>query len=113
MDQFPDERFLILSPQPNPKTPGAQTPGVFAFEAVEEGVRDICTLVHEHGGQIYLGGANLNALVGIARPGDLRADVSDAKLHKTVCIPHVRGGPGVGPSDVKSISRLFCRQCCA
>jgi glycine dehydrogenase len=73
------------------------THGVF-----EEGVRDICRLVHEHGGQVYFDGANLNALVGLARPGDLGADVCHMNLHKTFCIPHGGGGPGVGPIGVKS-----------
>ncbi|MBI1619267.1 aminomethyl-transferring glycine dehydrogenase [Aquamicrobium zhengzhouense] len=73
------------------------THGVF-----EEGVRDMCALVHEHGGQVYLDGANLNAMVGLARPGDLGADVCHMNLHKTFCIPHGGGGPGVGPIGVKS-----------
>jgi glycine dehydrogenase len=73
------------------------THGVF-----EEGVKDICALVHEHGGQVYLDGANLNALVGLARPGDLGADVCHMNLHKTFCIPHGGGGPGVGPIGVKA-----------
>ena len=73
------------------------THGVF-----EEGVRDICALVHEHGGQVYLDGANLNALVGLARPGDIGADVCHMNLHKTFCIPHGGGGPGVGPIGVKA-----------
>lgn len=73
------------------------THGVF-----EEGVRDICAVVHEHGGQVYLDGANLNALVGLARPGDLGADVCHMNLHKTFCIPHGGGGPGVGPIGVKA-----------
>ena len=73
------------------------THGVF-----EEGVRDICKLVHDHGGQVYFDGANLNALVGLARPGDLGADVCHMNLHKTFCIPHGGGGPGVGPIGVKA-----------
>ena len=73
------------------------THGVF-----EEGVRDICALVHEVGGQVYLDGANLNALVGLARPGDIGADVCHMNLHKTFCIPHGGGGPGIGPIGVKS-----------
>ncbi len=73
------------------------THGVF-----EEGVRDICAVVHEHGGQVYLDGANLNALVGLARPGDIGADVCHMNLHKTFCIPHGGGGPGVGPIGVKA-----------
>jgi glycine dehydrogenase len=73
------------------------THGVF-----EEGVRDICEIVHAHGGQVYLDGANLNALVGLARPGDIGADVCHMNLHKTFCIPHGGGGPGVGPIGVKA-----------
>jgi glycine dehydrogenase len=68
------------------------THGVF-----EEDIREICQAVHEHGGQVYLDGANLNALVGVAAPGEFGADVSHLNLHKTFCIPHGGGGPGVGP----------------
>jgi len=68
------------------------THGVF-----EEDVREICDVVHEYGGQVYLDGANLNALVGCAAPGQFGADVSHLNLHKTFCIPHGGGGPGVGP----------------
>src|SRR5437588_4667749 len=73
------------------------THGVF-----EEQIREICAVVHDHGGQVYLDGANLNALVGIARPGKFGADVSHLNLHKTFCIPHGGGGPGVGPIGVKA-----------
>jgi len=73
------------------------THGVF-----EEGVRDICETIHSHGGQVYLDGANLNAMVGLARPGDIGADVCHMNLHKTFCIPHGGGGPGVGPIGVKA-----------
>jgi glycine dehydrogenase len=73
------------------------THGVF-----EEGIRDLCRIVHDHGGQVYLDGANLNALVGLARPGDIGADVCHMNLHKTFCIPHGGGGPGVGPIGVKA-----------
>ncbi|GJD93957.1 aminomethyl-transferring glycine dehydrogenase [Methylobacterium iners] len=73
------------------------THGVF-----EERVREICDIVHAHGGQVYLDGANLNALVGLARPGDIGADVSHLNLHKTFCIPHGGGGPGMGPIGVKA-----------
>src|SRR5436190_2963200 len=73
------------------------THGVF-----EEHIRDICDVVHEHGGQVYLDGANLNAQVGLARPGDYGADVSHLNLHKTFCIPHGGGGPGMGPIGVKA-----------
>jgi glycine dehydrogenase len=68
----------------------------------EEQIREICAVVHERGGQVYLDGANLNALVGLARPGWLGADVSHLNLHKTFCIPHGGGGPGVGPIGVKA-----------
>ncbi|MBY0298282.1 MAG: aminomethyl-transferring glycine dehydrogenase [Methylobacterium sp.] len=73
------------------------THGVF-----ETRVREICEIVHQHGGQVYLDGANLNALVGLARPGDIGADVSHLNLHKTFCIPHGGGGPGMGPIGVKA-----------
>ena len=68
------------------------THGVF-----EEDVVEICEIVHEHGGQVYIDGANMNALVGVAAPGELGPDVSHLNLHKTFCIPHGGGGPGVGP----------------
>jgi glycine dehydrogenase len=71
------------------------THGVF-----EEAFREICDLVHEHGGQVYLDGANFNALVGLSRPGKIGADVVHLNLHKTFCIPHGGGGPGVGPIGV-------------
>jgi glycine dehydrogenase len=71
------------------------THGVF-----EEEIRKICDMIHEHGGQVYMDGANLNALVGISRPGEFGADVSHLNLHKTFCIPHGGGGPGVGPIGV-------------
>jgi glycine dehydrogenase len=73
------------------------THGVF-----EEHIRDICDIVHAHGGQVYLDGANLNAQVGLSRPGDYGADVSHLNLHKTFCIPHGGGGPGMGPIGVKA-----------
>ncbi|CAN5320677.1 aminomethyl-transferring glycine dehydrogenase [soil metagenome] len=71
------------------------THGVF-----ETAISEICALVHDHGGQVYLDGANLNALIGLARPGRFGADVSHLNLHKTFCIPHGGGGPGVGPVAV-------------
>ncbi|TAK39559.1 MAG: glycine dehydrogenase (aminomethyl-transferring) [Betaproteobacteria bacterium] len=73
------------------------THGVF-----EAGIREICDIVHRHGGQVYLDGANLNALVGLAAPGQFGADVSHLNLHKTFCIPHGGGGPGVGPVAVRA-----------
>lgn len=66
----------------------------------EEHVREVCDLVHHAGGQVYIDGANLNALVGLARPGEIGGDVSHLNLHKTFCIPHGGGGPGVGPVAV-------------
>ncbi|MFC3607665.1 aminomethyl-transferring glycine dehydrogenase [Stutzerimonas tarimensis] len=68
----------------------------------EEGIREICQVIHEHGGQVYMDGANLNALVGLAQPADIGADVSHMNLHKTFCIPHGGGGPGMGPIGVKA-----------
>jgi len=73
------------------------THGVF-----EEEVATVCEITHANGGQVYLDGANLNAMVGLARPGDLGADVSHLNLHKTFCIPHGGGGPGMGPIGVKA-----------
>jgi glycine dehydrogenase len=73
------------------------THGVF-----EEGIIDLCEIVHRYGGQVYMDGANLNALVGLCRPADLGADVCHLNLHKTFCIPHGGGGPGVGPIGVKA-----------
>lgn len=73
------------------------THGVF-----EERIRDICDIVHAHGGQVYLDGANLNAQVGLSRPADYGADVSHLNLHKTFCIPHGGGGPGMGPIGVRA-----------
>jgi glycine dehydrogenase len=67
----------------------------------EAGITELCAIVHEHGGQVYVDGANLNALVGVARPGRFGADVSHLNLHKTFCIPHGGGGPGVGPVAVR------------
>ncbi|MBX9457828.1 MAG: aminomethyl-transferring glycine dehydrogenase [Rhizobium sp.] len=72
------------------------THGVF-----EETVREICEITHSHGGQVYLDGANMNAMVGLSRPGDIGSDVSHLNLHKTFCIPHGGGGPGMGPIGVK------------
>ncbi len=68
----------------------------------EDHIRDVCAVVHECGGQVYLDGANLNALVGVGRPGHFGADVSHLNLHKTFCIPHGGGGPGVGPVAVRA-----------
>ena len=68
----------------------------------EETVSDICEMVHEAGGQVYVDGANMNALVGLAQPGKFGADVSHLNLHKTFCIPHGGGGPGIGPVGVRA-----------
>ncbi|PZQ40638.1 MAG: glycine dehydrogenase (aminomethyl-transferring) [Pseudomonas putida] len=68
----------------------------------EEGIREICEVVHQHGGQVYMDGANLNAQVGLARPADIGADVSHMNLHKTFCIPHGGGGPGMGPIGIRA-----------
>jgi glycine dehydrogenase len=73
------------------------THGVF-----EEDIVEICEIVHRHGGQVYTDGANMNALVGVAKPGKWGSDVSHLNLHKTFCIPHGGGGPGVGPCAVKA-----------
>ncbi len=94
-EQYSDRLAALMITYPS-------THGVF-----EEGVRDICTLIHEHGGQVYFDGANLNALVGLARPGDIGADVCHMNLHKTFCIPHGGGGPGIGPIGVKAHLKPF------
>ncbi|MCM2561532.1 aminomethyl-transferring glycine dehydrogenase [Lutimaribacter sp. EGI FJ00015] len=73
------------------------THGVF-----EETVKEVCQVTHDHGGQVYIDGANLNAMVGLSRPGDLGGDVSHLNLHKTFAIPHGGGGPGMGPIGVKA-----------
>ena len=73
------------------------THGVF-----EEGIREICQIIHDNGGQVYIDGANMNAMVGLCAPGQFGGDVSHLNLHKTFCIPHGGGGPGVGPIGVKS-----------
>jgi len=73
------------------------THGVF-----EETVREICQITHDFGGQVYIDGANMNAMVGLIRPGDIGGDVTHLNLHKTFCIPHGGGGPGVGPIGVKA-----------
>jgi glycine dehydrogenase len=83
--QFQDQLAALMVTYPS-------THGVF-----EEAISDICQLIHEAGGQVYVDGANLNALVGLAKPGKFGADVSHLNLHKTFCIPHGGGGPGVGP----------------
>ncbi|TWG99037.1 glycine dehydrogenase [Mesorhizobium sp. J18] len=94
-EQYSDTLAALMLTYPS-------THGVF-----EEGVKDICALIHQHGGQVYFDGANLNALVGLARPGDLGADVCHMNLHKTFCIPHGGGGPGIGPIGVKEHLKPF------
>ncbi|MBD0305617.1 MAG: aminomethyl-transferring glycine dehydrogenase [Nitrospiraceae bacterium] len=78
------------------------THGVF-----EEGVRRVCEIVHRHGGQVYMDGANMNAQVGLCRPGEIGADVCHLNLHKTFCIPHGGGGPGMGPIGVAAHLAAF------
>ena len=78
------------------------THGVF-----ERRIKDICAIVHEHCGQVYLDGANLNAMIGLARPFDFGADVCHMNLHKTFCIPHGGDGPGIGPIGVAEHLRPF------
>ncbi|ASY36004.1 MULTISPECIES: aminomethyl-transferring glycine dehydrogenase [Streptomyces] len=89
IDKHRDELAVLMITYPS-------THGVF-----EEHVADVCAAVHEAGGQVYIDGANLNALVGLARPGHFGGDVSHLNLHKTFCIPHGGGGPGVGPIGVR------------
>ena len=90
IDQHQDELAALMITYPS-------THGVFEAE-----VRDVCALIHDAGGQVYVDGANLNAFVGLAQPGKFGADVSHLNLHKTFCIPHGGGGPGVGPVAVRS-----------
>lgn len=78
------------------------THGVF-----EESIRDMCTIIHENGGQVYMDGANMNAQIGLCRPADFGADVCHLNLHKTFCIPHGGGGPGIGPIGVASHLKDF------
>jgi glycine dehydrogenase len=89
-EKYSDRLAAIMMTYPS-------THGVF-----EEDVVEICEIVHQHGGQVYTDGANMNALVGVAKPGHWGSDVSHLNLHKTFCIPHGGGGPGVGPCAVKS-----------
>ena len=87
-EQYKDDLAAIMVTYPS-------THGVF-----EEGIKELCEIVHEHGGQVYMDGANLNAMVGLCQPGKFGGDVSHLNLHKTFCIPHGGGGPGVGPIAV-------------
>ncbi|MDC0708385.1 aminomethyl-transferring glycine dehydrogenase [Stigmatella sp. ncwal1] len=84
-DEYKDRLAALMVTYPS-------THGVF-----EEGIKEICALIHERGGQVYMDGANLNAQVGLMKPGQLGADVCHINLHKTFCIPHGGGGPGMGP----------------
>ena len=88
--QYKDDLAALMITYPS-------THGVY-----EEGVKHICQIVHDNGGQVYMDGANLNAQVGVAKPGEIGADVSHVNLHKTFCIPHGGGGPGMGPIGVKA-----------
>jgi glycine dehydrogenase len=90
IERYGDELAVLMVTYPS-------THGVF-----EEDISDICAAVHGAGGQVYVDGANLNALVGLAKPGEFGADVSHLNLHKTFCIPHGGGGPGVGPVGVRA-----------
>ncbi|WP_327298786.1 MULTISPECIES: aminomethyl-transferring glycine dehydrogenase [unclassified Streptomyces] len=90
IEQYRDELSVLMVTYPS-------THGVF-----EEHITDICAAVHDAGGQVYVDGANLNALVGLAKPGKFGSDVSHLNLHKTFCIPHGGGGPGVGPVGVRA-----------
>ena len=94
-----------LAGQGRPSTPPTWPRSMVTYPSThgvfEERITDICDLVHAHGGQVYVDGANLNALVGVARPGWFGGDVSHLNLHKTFCIPHGGGGPGVGPVAVR------------
>ncbi|MZD06109.1 aminomethyl-transferring glycine dehydrogenase [Streptomyces sp. SID5785] len=90
IEQYADQLAVLMITYPS-------THGVF-----EEHVADICAAVHDAGGQVYVDGANLNALVGLAKPGRFGGDVSHLNLHKTFCIPHGGGGPGVGPVGVRA-----------
>jgi glycine dehydrogenase len=89
-EQHTDDLAAIMVTYPS-------THGVY-----EEGITELCEIVHAHGGQVYIDGANLNALLGYARPGRFGGDVSHLNLHKTFCIPHGGGGPGVGPVGVRA-----------
>ena len=89
-DHFADRLAAMMITYPS-------THGVF-----EDGIRKICAIMHDHGAQVYLDGANLNAQVGLTRPGDYGADVGHINLHKTFCIPHGGGGPGMGPIGAKA-----------
>ena len=84
-EQYSNELSALMVTYPS-------THGVF-----EASITEVCDVIHQHGGQVYLDGANMNAMVGLCRPGDIGADVCHLNLHKTFCIPHGGGGPGMGP----------------
>jgi glycine dehydrogenase len=90
-DKYADRLGALMVTYPS-------THGVF-----EESIREICTVVHDRGGYVYMDGANMNAMVGLCRPGDIGADVCHLNLHKTFCIPHGGGGPGMGPIGVTEV----------
>ncbi|MFM7460927.1 MAG: aminomethyl-transferring glycine dehydrogenase [Burkholderiales bacterium] len=94
-DQYKDRLAALMVTYPS-------THGVF-----EDAITEICTIIHDRGGQVYMDGANLNALVGVAQPGKFGSDVSHLNLHKTFCIPHGGGGPGVGPIGVRAHLAAF------
>ncbi|KAK4940587.1 glycine decarboxylase subunit P [Elasticomyces elasticus] len=94
-EKYKDELAAIMVTYPS-------TFGVF-----EPGVKEVCQIVHDHGGQVYMDGANLNAQIGLCSPGEIGADVCHLNLHKTFCIPHGGGGPGVGPIAVKEHLKPF------
>ena len=98
IEQHRDDLAAIMVTYPS-------THGVF-----EDTITELCALVHDAGGQVYVDGANLNALVGLAQPGKFGADVSHLNLHKTFCIPHGGGGPGVGPVGVRAPPRAVPAQ---
>src|SRR5260370_10742657 len=96
----------VIRPPATRRFPSNWTHGVF-----ETTIREICEVVHAHGGQVYMDGAKMNAQVGLGRPGDFGADVCHLNLHKTVCIPHGGGGPGVGPIGVaKHLAKFLPKQ---
>ncbi|MEM8730816.1 MAG: aminomethyl-transferring glycine dehydrogenase [Pseudomonadota bacterium] len=96
------EDFLGKAEQYSDRLAGAMITYPSTHGVFEETVTKVCEITHMHGGQVYIDGANLNAMVGISRPGDLGGDVSHLNLHKTFCIPHGGGGPGMGPIGVQA-----------
>ncbi len=97
-EQYKDNLACLMITYPS-------THGVY-----EESIKEICQIIHQHGGQVYMDGANMNALVGVCRPGEFGADVSHMNLHKTFAIPHGGGGPGVGPIGVAAHLKDFLPQ---